>query len=257
MEDKVILTKNRPQKRLLLSLGKRGGRTNSGRITIRHRGGGVKRLYRIIDFGQEKIGLKGKVINLEHDPYRPALIALVEYSDGEKRYIICPKDLKAGDEIICQDLTEIKVGNRLKLKNIPIGTQVFNVELEPGKGGKIARGAGTSAKVLAKEGSFCHLELSSKEIRKVSEECFGTIGQASRPEHRFEILGKAGLKRLKGWRPAVRGTAMNPPDHPHGHGGGRTSRGMKHPKTPWGKPAFGVKTRSRKWSDKMIIKRRK
>lgn len=257
MENKEILTKKRPLKRFLLALGKRGGRTYSGRITVRHRGGGVKRLYRIIDFGQEKLGVKGKVLHLEYDPYRTALIALVEYTPGEKRYIIASKDLKEGDEIICQDSAEIKPGNRIKLKNIPVGTQIFNIELEPGKGGKMIRGAGSSAKVLAKEGSFCHLELPSKEIRKVSEECFATIGQVSHSEHRFEKLRKAGTKRLKGWRPVVRGTAMNPPDHPHGHGGGRTSRGMKHPKTPWGKPAFGIKTRPRKWSDKMIIKRRK
>lgn len=257
VESKIILTKKRPEKRLLLALGKRGGRTNSGRITTRHRGGGVKRLYRIVDFGQEKIGIKGKVIYLEYDPYRTALIAFVGYDDGDRRYIIAPKDLKAGDEIICQDVAEIKIGNRIKLKNIPVGTQIFNIELEPGKGGKMIRGAGTSARVLAREGNFCHLELPSKEIRKVLDECFASIGQVSHSEHRFENLRKAGRRRLRGWRPSVRGTAMNPPDHPHGHGGGRTSRGMKYPKTPWGKPALGVKTRHSKWTDKMIIKRRK
>lgn len=246
----------KPEKKLLVSLGKRGGRTNSGRITVRHRGGGVKRLYRIVDFGQEKIGKIGKIVSLEYDPYRTALIALIEYADKEKRYVIAPKDLKVGDEIICQDNAEIQAGNRIRLKNVPVGTKVFNIELDPGKGGKMIRGAGTAATVLAQEQGFCHLSLPSKEVRKVSSECFATIGQVSHAEHRFENWGKAGRRRLKGWRPSVRGTAMNPPDHPHGHGGGRTSRGMKHPKTPWGKPALGVRTRPRKWTDKYIIKRR-
>lgn len=254
---KNLLTKKSPEKRLLMSLGKQGGRNNSGRVTVRHRGGGVKRLYRLVDFGQEKIGLKGKILSLEYDPYRTALIMLVGYQNGDRRYLLAAKDLKIEDEIVCLDSAEIKIGNRLKLKNIPIGTPVFNVELEPGKGGKLIRGAGTSAKVLAREGNFCHLELSSKEIRKVSEECFATVGQVSNAEHRFEKWGKAGRRRLKGWRPSVRGTAMNPCDHPHGHGGGRTPRGMKYPKTPWGKPALGVRTRPRKWTDKMIIKRRR
>ncbi|MBI4101588.1 MAG: 50S ribosomal protein L2 [Candidatus Nealsonbacteria bacterium] len=247
----------KPEKKLLVSLGKVGGRTNSGRITVRHRGGGVKRLYRIIDFGEAKLGLKGKIVSLEYDPYRTALIALVVYEDGEKKYIIAAKDLKVGDEVVCQDNAEIRAGNRIRLKNIPVGTKVFNLELEPGKGGKLIRGAGTSAIVLAQEPGFSNIELPSKEVRKIPAECFATIGQVSHAEHRFENWGKAGRRRLKGWRPSVRGTAMNPPDHPHGHGGGRTSRGMKHPKTPWGKPAFGVRTRPRKWTDKYIITRRK
>lgn len=252
-----ILTKKKPERKLLLFLGKRGGRSSSGRITVRHRGGGARRLYRLVDFGQEKAGIKGKVAAFEYDPYRTALIALIEYQDGEKRYIIAPNDLKVGDEIICQDSAEIRIGNRIKLKNIPVGTRVFNIELEEGRGGKLIRGAGTSAIVLAKEGNFCHLELPSKEVRKVLAERFATIGQVSHQEHRFEKLGKAGRRRLKGWRPTVRGTAMNPPDHPHGHGGGKTSRGMKYPKTPWGKHALGVKTRRKRWTDKYIIKRRK
>lgn len=254
---KTFLTKKEPERRLLLAFKKRAGRQVSGRITIRHRGGGVKRLYRLLDFGQEKLGMPGIVIALEYDPYRTAFIALVEYQDGQKGYILASKDLKVGDEITCAEKTEIKIGNRMKLENIPVGTQVYNIELEPGKGGKLSRGAGTSAKVLAQEESFIHLEMPSGEVRKVSQKCFASIGQVSHPEKRFEIIGKAGRRRLKGWRPAVRGTAMNPPDHPHGGGGGKTPIGLRYPKTPWGKPARGVKTRKRKkWTAKFIIKRR-
>jgi len=252
-----ILTKKKPEKKLLLPLKKKAGRGVSGRITIRHRGGGVKRLYRLIDFGQEKLGVAGKVIALEYDPNRTAYIALIEYADGEKRYILAPKDLKIGDEITCQETAQIKIGNRMKLINVPVGTPVYNIELEPGRGGKIVRSAGTSAKVLAQEPPYTHLEMPSKEIRKVSQQCFASIGQVSHPEKRFEIIGKAGRRRLKGWRPTVRGTAMIPPSHPHGGGEGKTPIGLKHPKTPWGKPAKGVKTRKKKWTEKLIIKRRK
>ena len=252
-----ILTKKEPEKKLLLPLKKKAGRNFSGKITVRHRGGGVKRLYRVVDFGQEKLGIPGKVIALEYDPNRTAFLALIEYQDGEKRYILAPNNLKVGDEIICAENTEIKIGNRLKLKNIPIGTEVYNIELMPGKGGKIVRSAGTSAKVIAQEENYTHLQLPSKEIRKVFNECFASIGQVSNPNHYFEDIGKAGRRRLKGWRPAVRGTAMNPPDHPHGGGEGKTPIGLKYPKTPWGKPAKGVKTRKKKWTDKLIIKRRK
>jgi len=256
---KSILTKKKkPEKRLLLALKKRAGRARSGEITVRHRGGGVKRLYRIVDFGEEKLNISAKVIALEYDPYRSAFIVLLEYQDGEKRYRLAPKDLKVGDEIIASEKAEIKIGNRIKLKNIPVGTQIFNIELEPGKGGKLVKGAGTSAKVLAQEGKLTHLEMPSGETRKISQNCFCTIGQVSHPEHRFEKIGKAGRTRLKGWRPTVRGTAMNPCDHPHGGGEGRSPIGLKYPKTPWGKPALGVKTRKkRKWTDKFIIKRRK
>ncbi len=255
---KEILTKKEPEKRLLLPLKKKAGRGNTGRITVRHRGGGVKRLYRIIDFGEEKLGVPGKVLAIEYDPNRTAYIALVEYQDGEKRYILAPHGLAIGQEIICAEKTEIKVGNRMKLKYLPVGTQVYNVELEPGKGGKLVRSAGTSAKVVAQEPPYTHLEMPSKEIRKFFNECFASVGQVSHPEKRFEKIGKAGRKRLKGWRPAVRGTAMNPPDHPHGGGsGGKAPIGLPHAKTPWGKPAKGVKTRKKKWTDKLIIKRRK
>ena len=254
---KAILSKKEPEKKLLVPLKKSGGRNNSGKITVRHRGGGVKRLYRIIDFGEEKLGIAGKVVAIEYDPNRTAYIALIEYEDGDKRYILAPHNLKVGQKIICQEKADIEIGNRMKLKNIPIGTLVCNIELEPFKGGKIARGAGTSAKILAFEGGFCHLKMPSGEIRKVPEDCFATIGQMSHPEKRFEKWGKAGRKRLKGWRPTVRGSAMNPCDHPHGGGEGKAPIGLKYPKTPWGKPALGVKTRKKKWTDKLIIKRRK
>lgn len=256
LESRKILTKKEPEKKLLLALKKKAGRNSSGRITVRHRGGGVKRLYRIVDFGQEKINIPGKVIALEYDPNRTAYLALVEYQDGEKRYILAPHNIKIGDEIICAEKAEIKIGNRMKLKNIPIGTLVFNIELEPGKGGKLQRAAGTSAKVLGQDGKFTHLELSSKEIRKVFSDCFATIGQVSHPEKKFEKIGKAGRRRLKGWRPTVRGAAMGAADHPHGGGEGKTPIGLKYPKTPWGKPARGVKTRKKKWTDKLIIKKR-
>jgi len=254
---KQILTKKEPEKKLIIFLKKKAGRASSGRITVRHRGGGVKRLYRIVDFGQEKLEIPGKVIALEYDPNRTAFLALVEYQDKDKRYILAPANIKVGDEIICSEKTEIKIGNRMKLKNIPIGTQVFNIELEPGLGGKLMRSAGTSAKVVAQEEKYTQMELPSKEIRRIRNECFASIGQVSHSEKRFEIIGKAGRKRLKGWRPTVRGTAMNPCDHPHGGGQGKSPIGMKYPKTPWGKPARGVKTRRKRWTDKLILKRRK
>jgi len=252
-----LLTKKRPEKRLLLSFKKRAGRSSSGRISVRHRGGGVKRLYRIIDFGQEKLDIKGKVASLEYDPNRTAFLALIEYEEGQKGYILAPVGLKIDDEIICSEKAKVKTGNRMKLKNIPVGTQVYNIELEFHRGGKMVRSAGTSARILAHEGGYTHLKMPSKEVRKVFTDCFASIGQVSHPEKRFEKIGKAGRKRLKGWRPTVRGTAMNPPDHPHGGGSGKSPIGMKHPKTPWGKPALGKRTRRKKWTDKLIIKRRK
>jgi len=255
---KKIITKKKPEKKLTVYIKKKAGRsTQTGRICVRHRGGGVKRLYRIVDFGQEKFKIPGKVVALEYDPNRTAYIMLVEYEDGEKRYRLAPHEIKVGDEIICAEKAEIKVGNRMKLKEIPIGTSVFNVELVPGKGGKIVRAAGTSAKVVGQEEKYTILELPSKEIRKVFNECFATIGQVSHPEHIFEDIGKAGRMRLKGWRPTVRGSAMNPVDHPHGGRKGKAPIGMPYPKTPWGKPARGIKTRKKKWTDKLIIKRRK
>lgn len=257
MKKSKLLTKKKPEKRLLLSFKKMAGRGSDGRITIRHRGGGVKRLYRIVDFGEEKLNVPAKVVAIEYDPYRSAFIYLLEYENGEKRYRICPHNIKIGDEIICTEKTEIKIGNRMKLKNISVGTQVYNIEVEPNKGGKLARGAGTSAKVLVQEGKFTHLVFPSSEVKMVSGECFASIGQVSFPEHKFIKLGKAGKTRLLRRRPQVRGTAMVPAAHPHGGGEGRSPIGLKHPKTPWGKPALGVKTRKKKWTDKYIIKRRR
>jgi large subunit ribosomal protein L2 len=262
MKSHKLLTKKKPEKRLLLSLKKRAGRARGGRITVRHKGGGVKKRYRIIDFDQKKIDIPAKVIAIEYDPNRSAFISLLEYKDGEKRYQICPQGLKIGDEIICSEKTEIKTGNRMKLKNIPAGTMVYNVELEPGKGGKIAKGAGSSVNVLArstekKDESYVNLLMPSGEVRKILGESFASIGSVSFPEHKFIKLRKAGQSRLLRRRPAVRGSAMNPVDHPHGGGEGRSPIGLKHPKTPWGKTALGVKTRKKKWSDKLILQRRK
>ena len=257
MPSNRLLTKKEPEKKLLLALKERAGRSSSGRITVRHRGGGVKRLYRLVDFGQEKINIPGKVQALEYDPNRTAFIALVGYQDGDKRYILAPKNLKIGDEVICADSAELKIGNRTKLKNFPIGVQVYNIEVVPGKGGRLARSAGASVKVIAQESPFTHLEMPSRETRKVSQECFASVGAGSDEKHVFEILAQAGRKRKKGIRPTVRGTAMIPVDHPHGGGEGKTPIGLKFPKTPWGKPARGVKTRKRSWTDKYIIKRRK
>jgi large subunit ribosomal protein L2 len=253
-----ILTKKEPEKKLLIRIKEKAGRsTQTGRICVRHRGGGVKRMYRLVDFGQEKFKIPGKIIAIEYDPNRNAFLALVQYQDGDKRYVLAPHGIKVGEEIICDEKTEIKIGNRLKLKEIPIGTQVFNIELIPGKGGKIVRAAGTSATVLGQENGYTILELPSKERRKVFSECYATVGQVSNPEYIFKDIGKAGRNRLKGKRPTVRGKAMRPVEHPHGGGKGKAPIGLPFPKTPWGKPARGVKTRRKKWTDKLIIKRRK
>jgi large subunit ribosomal protein L2 len=242
---------------LLKPLKKKAGRASSGRITVRHRGGGAKRLYRIIEFGQEKLDQKAKVEALEYDPNRTSYIALISYEDGAKRYILAPQGLKVGDEVVFSEKTPLRPGNRMKLKNIPVGILVYNIELEPGKGGKIVRAAGASAQVMAQEEKYTHLKMPSGEIRKISNECFASIGQVSNPEHRFQKLGKAGRARWKGRRPEVRGSAMTPASHPHGGGEGKAPIGLPHPKTPWGKPALGVKTRKKKWTDKLIIQRRK
>lgn len=255
-ENFSILTKKKPEKRLLLRLDKKAGRASSGRITVWHKGGGAKKFYRIIDFGQEKLNISAKVIALEYDPYRTSFIVLLEYQDGDKRYQIAPQGLKVGDEVICQEKAELNPGNRMKLKNIPVGTSVYNIELEPGRGGKLVRGAGTGAIVLAQEGKYAQVQLPSTEIRQVLQECFASVGTISRPEHMFIKLGKAGKSRNRGKRPTVRGTAMNPVDHPHGGGEGKTSLGLRGPKTPWGKPARGVKTRGKKRTDKYILQRR-
>jgi len=253
---KTLLSKKEPERSLLISINKTGGRGSSGRITSWQKGGGMRQMYRLIDFGQEHMEKKGKVLALEYDPYRNAFIVLIQYEDGKKGYLIAPQDIAVGDEIVCQEKSEIKPGNRMLLENIPIGTVVYNVELEPGRGGKLVRGAGVGARVLALEGGYVHLQLPSTEIRKVSAKCFASIGMVSNPGFMYEKDHKAGTTRWKGRRPHVRGTVMNPVDHPHGGGEGRQPLGM-HPKTPWGKPAFGVKTRNKKkWSTKLIVQRR-
>jgi len=259
------LTKKGPEKSLLKYVKRNVGRSSStGRITTRHKGGGVKKLYRIIEFSQTKMGSPAKVIALEYDPNRTAFIALIEYplaslgQVSEKQYIVAPQDLKVGQEIIFSESAPLIPGNRMKLKNILVGTAVYNIELEPGKGGKIVRSAGASAQVLAHDGDYTNLKMPSTEIRRFLGECFASIGMVSNPENRFYRIGKAGKSRLKGRRPHVRGSAMNPVDHPHGGGEGRQPIGLKYPKTPWGKHALGVKTRNRKkWSSKLIIQRRK
>lgn len=256
-EDFSLLTKAKPEKGLRIRLSYHAGRSK-GRITVRHKGGGAKRLYRTIDFKQEKLRIPAKVLSIEYDPYRTAFVSLVQYQDGEKRYILAPQGLKPGDEVIADEKTEVRPGNRMKLKHIPVGTVVHNVELVPGGGGKLIRAAGAGAQVLAYEGVYVHLAMPSKEIRKIHGDCFASIGSLSRPGHRFVVLGKAGKTRWRRIRPTVRGSAMNPVDHPHGGGEGRAPIGLRHPKTPWGKPALGVKTRKpSKPSEKFIIQRRK
>jgi len=256
---KKILTATKPYKALTKTLKKKAGRNKQGRITVRHRGGGHKRKYRIVDFKRDKMDIPAKVETIEYDPNRSAFICLVTYKDGEKRYILAPQDIKVGDEIITAEKAPLKPGNRMALKNIPVGTPVYNIELVPGKGGKIVRSAGTSAQVMAHEGGYTYLTLPSSEVRMVPQEAMATVGVVSNPEHRFVTIGKAGRARWLGIRPTVRGSAMNPVDHPHGGGEGRAPIGLrKGPKTPWGKQAYGVKTRKKKkYSDKFIIKRRK
>jgi len=251
------ITKTEPEKSLVVPLKKTGARNFMGRITVRHRGGGHKRLYRIIDFKRDKDGIPAKVAAIEYDPNRSANIALLHYLDGEKRYIIAPDGLKVGDMVVSGPGVEIRVGNALPLKDIPLGTYVHNIELKPGAGGQLARSAGTYAQVMAKEGRYVHLRLPSGEVRMVFEECKATIGQVGNLDHENISIGKAGRSRWLGRRPKVRGVAMNPVDHPHGGGEGKTSGG-RHPVTPWGVPTKGYKTRRRKKpSDKFIVKRRK
>ena len=253
---KQILTKERPPKKLVIKLKQRAGRCNTGRITIRHRGAGVKKLYRLVDFKQRRIDDPAKVIRFEYDPYRTANIILIEYKDGEQSYILAPQKVSEGDELVVSDKAELKPGNRMKIKNIPIGTMVHNLEFEPGKGGQLVRSAGNGAKIMAHEDKYTTVEMPSKEIRKIHNESFASIGLVSNPEHRYKKIKNAGAKRRMGWRPVVRGSAMNPVDHPHGGGEGRAPIGMPGPKTPWGKPACGVKTRKRKTTNHLIIKRR-
>jgi large subunit ribosomal protein L2 len=250
------ITKDKPEKSLLVSLKRKAGRNNRGKITVRHRGGGAKRRLRVIDFKRDKIDIPGRVASIEYDPNRSARIALIYYADGEKRYILAPVGLNVGDTVMSGDKAEIKPGNTMPLKSMPTGTEIHNIELQKGKGGQMARSAGASAQLMVKEGDYALLRLPSGEIRRVRSECTATIGQIGNVEHQNISLGKAGRKRHMGWRPTVRGSAMTPRDHPHGGGEGRSPVGLPGPKTPWGKPALGYKTRKPKASDRMIVKRR-
>lgn len=252
------ITKTTPEKSLTVNLNKTGGRNNQGKITTRHQGGGHKRKYRIIDFKRDKDGIVGKVSAIEYDPNRNANIALITYVDGEKRYIIHPKGLNVGDKIISGEKVDLKVGNAMPLANIPVGTVIHNVELHPGKGGQMARAAGTSVQVLAKEEKYVTLRLQSTEVRKVLSTCRATIGSVGNEDFNLINLGKAGKSRWQGVRPTVRGSVMNPVDHPHGGGEGKSPIGHDAPRTPWGKKALGVKTRrNKKASTKLIVRRRK
>lgn len=252
------LSKIEPLKKLTAGFQRSVGRNNQGRITIRHRGGGVKRSYREIDFKQSKMDVPAKVFSIEYDPNRTTRIARLHYADGDKRYILAPEGIKVGDSVIVSEKGKLEPGNRMRLKNIPQGTIIHNIELHPGKGGQAIRSAGSSATVLAHEGDYVQVILPSSEVRKFSGNSMASIGQLSNAEHNSINLGKAGRRRHLGWRPQVRGTAMNPVDHPHGGGEGRQPIGLKHPKTPWGKPALGVKTRmKKKKSWKFIVRRRK
>lgn len=251
------ITRKKPEKSLTVPVRKTGGRNNTGRLTVRHRGGGAKRRYRIIDFKRDKPGIPGKVASIEYDPNRTANIALIHYADGEKRYILAPVGLKVGAEVMSGINAEIKVGNALPLKSIPMGTAIHNIELQPGRGGQMARSAGNAAQLMGTDAGYALIRLPSKEVRRVREECMATIGQVGNIDHGTVTIGKAGRKRHMGWRPTVRGSVMNPVDHPHGGGEGRAPIGLPGPKTPWGKPAYGVKTRKNKRTSGMILRKRK
>ncbi|MBR6948623.1 MAG: 50S ribosomal protein L2 [Bacilli bacterium] len=250
------ITTSTPEKSLVVTMRKNGGRNNQGKITVRHQGGGAKRKYRIIDFKRNKLNVPGSVASIEYDPNRTANIALISYADGEKRYIIAPKGLVVGQTIEAGENADIKVGNALPIANIPVGTMIHNIELRPGKGGELARSAGSSAQILGREGNYVMIRLSSGEQRKVLGTCMATVGEVGNEDASLVKVGKAGRKRHMGIRPTVRGSVMNPNDHPHGGGEGRAPVGRKAPMTPWGKPALGLKTRKKKQSDKFIVRRR-
>ncbi len=251
------ITKKEPEKSLLAPLNKKAGRNSYGRITVRHHGGGAKQAYRIIDFKRDKENIPGKVVAIEYDPNRSANIALLVYLDGEKRYILAPVGLNVGDKVYAGANSDIKPGNALPLESIPVGTVIHNIELKPGKGGQLVRSAGNLAQLMAKEGSYAQVRLPSGEVRKIDIRCKASIGQVGNVEHENISIGKAGRKRWMGWRPTVRGVVMNPNDHPHGGGEGKSPVGMPSPVTPWGKPTLGYKTRNkRKQSNKLIVKRR-
>ena len=249
------ITSNKPERSLVVSLNKRSGRNGQGRITVRHRGGGHKRRYRLIDFKRDKWGVPSRVTSIEYDPNRTARIALLTYDDGEKRYIVAPLGIKVGDSLMSGPDAELRAGNALPVRNIPLGTQIHNIELYPGRGAQIARSAGVSAQLVAKEGPQAQIRLPSGEVRYIQMDCMATIGQVSNAEHANMNLGKAGRKRWLGIRPGVRGLAMDPSSHPHGGGEGRSPIGMAGPKTPWGKPALGKRTRHNKRTDKQIVRR--
>jgi len=251
------ITKDKPEKSLTEPLKKRSGRNNRGKITVRHRGGGAKRKLRVIDFKRDKTGVPGRVAAIEYDPNRSARIALIYYADGDKRYILAPIGLNIDDTVVSGPDAEVKPGNALPLNVIPSGTLIHNIEMQKGKGGQMVRSAGTAAQLMVKEDEFALIRMPSGEMRRVRGECMATIGQVGNVDHQNIELGKAGRKRLMGWRPTVRGSAMSPRDHPHGGGEGRSPIGMPGPKTPWGKPALGYRTRKKKASDKLIVKRRK
>lgn len=250
------ITRSTPEKTLVAPLKRQAGRNNQGKITVRHRGGGAKRRLRVIDFRRDKFGVPGKVVSIEYDPNRSARIALIQYVDGEKRYIIWPVGVKVGDIVTSGPEAEIKPGNALPLKNIPSGTVIHNLEMNKGKGGQLVRGAGGAAQLLAREEGYALVRLPSGEVRRILAECMATIGQVGNVEHSQIKLGRAGRRRLMGRRPHVRGTAMNPRDHPHGGGEGRSPIGMPGPKSPWGKPTLGYRTRRRKDTNKYIVRRR-
>lgn len=251
------ITRERPEKPLVTPLKRSGGRNNRGKITTRHRGGGAKRAYRIIDFKRDKIGITGKVVSVEYDPNRSARISLVQYTDGEKRYILHPLGLNVGDRVESGPDAEVRIGNAIPLAHIPTGTTVHNIEMQPGRGGQIVRSGGGVAQVLARETDYTLIRLPSGEVRRFLSRCMATIGQLSNVDHKNVKLGKAGRSRYLGKRPAVRGSAMTPRDHPHGGGEGRSPVGMPGPKTPWGKPALGFKTRNSKRTDNMIVRGRR
>ncbi|UFT99497.1 50S ribosomal protein L2 [Radiobacillus kanasensis] len=256
--DFAEITTDKPEKSLLAPLHKHGGRNNQGRLTVRHQGGGHKRQYRIIDFKRDKDGIPGRVATIEYDPNRTANIALIHYVDGEKRYILAPKGLKVGDEILSGEGADIKVGHSLALENIPVGTIIHNIELKPGRGGQLVRSAGSQAQILGREDKYVLVRLTSGEVRLVLGTCRATVGQVGNLEHELINVGKAGRSRWKGIRPTVRGSVMNPNDHPHGGGEGRAPIGRKSPMSPWGKPTLGYKTRKRnKPTDKFIVRKRK
>lgn len=250
------ITRKNPERSLLRPLSKRAGRNFRGKITVRHKGGGHKRRYRVIDFKRKKIGIEARVTSIEYDPNRSARIALLTYADGEKRYIIAPLGVRVDDVLVSGPEAEIRPGNAVPIARIPLGMQIHNIELQEGRGGQIARSAGTSARLLAKEGSYAQVRLPSGEVRLVRQSCMATIGQVGNVDHGNIKLGKAGRKRWRGVRPAVRGSAMSPRDHPHGGGEGRSPIGMPGPKSPWGKPTLGARTRRNKRTDKYIVRRR-